>query len=94
MFKKDKFGVLAWLFATVVAVFLFSQAKASQENPVILRIDNPYALGTRILIECNWDNSLHKYMYREYIMVKKNSNQTIKVPKNLRECNIWPKIIW
>jgi hypothetical protein len=67
-------------------------AQAEQAKTVSLKVDNPYSLAVRLLVECNWNQKLKKYDYREFIWVRAHQNRTIFVPGNLTSCFIWPKV--
>jgi hypothetical protein len=61
---------------------------------VTIQTANPYRFSVRLEVKCDWDWQKGRYRFHQFIVVPGKQQTQIKVPNNLRFCEIWPKILF
>lgn len=97
LWKESILGGILALFTVVLLSWILStgnsQAEETQQpNTVKLETYNPYNLDVALEVKC--DHRLNRWTYHKKFTVKGKSRFSLLVPNNLRNCQIWPKIIW
>ena len=75
-------------------ILLFIGVSFGSDNSTKLVIYNPYSLGVKVEIKCDYNYKTKKFEFHKFMKVPGKKNTIISVPKNLNRCQIWPKIIW
>lgn len=65
-----------------------------QADDVNIEVNNPYRLQVELEVKCDWDRDLEDFKYHKFLSIPGKRSIVIKVPSNLRKCQIWPKIRW
>jgi hypothetical protein len=61
---------------------------------VMIQTANPYRFDVRLEVKCDWEWQKGAYRFHQFIVVPAKRQTLIKVPNNLKLCEIWPKVIW
>jgi hypothetical protein len=87
------FWILVIIFGAGIGL-LGNLAFANQKsaNQVLLEIHNVYSLDAIFELKCDWDNDIEEFTYHKFIHIPKHKITTISVSKELKHCQIWPKI--
>lgn len=81
MFKK--IGMLS------ILLFLFLYPRTSISNEFTqLQMFNPYGISLKMNIKC--DHTKNGYKFYKTVIIKRHDSVTIKVPNNLKKCEVWP----
>jgi hypothetical protein len=71
-------------------ILLFSiSINADKQNTIILTVNNSFSIGTEIEVKCDWMWQEKQYKYYNVFTVKGHSNEKIKVPSNMKQCEVW-----
>lgn len=61
---------------------------------VAIQTANPYSFAVRLEVKCDWEWQKGRYRFHQFIVVPGKRQTLIRVPSNLKFCEIWPKVIW
>lgn len=63
-------------------------------NVVTIQTANPYSFAVRLEVKCDWDWRSGRYAFHQWLVVPGKKQTLIKVPNNLKFCEIWPKVLF
>jgi len=70
-------------------------APAELKTPVVtIQTANTYRFDVRLEVKCDWDWRSGQYRFHQFIVVPGKKKTVIRVPNNLKFCEIWPKLLW
>ena len=74
-------------FLTFNLFFIITSANSLTKHTE-LKIYNPYSVSVKMLVKCDYYKN--KYKFLKTYKLKKKSNITIKIPLNMKKCEVWP----
>jgi hypothetical protein len=98
-------SIVVIILMALTAVFFssaLSKAKpppTTEENTVNITAYNTYIFGSSIRVKCDWIGAngrsveeKSKWKFMETYYIPKKSKVSIKVPKDVKKCQIWGKL--
>jgi hypothetical protein len=82
------FSILALLFGMRAVADL--KTVTIQKQEVVLSVSNPYSFNVDMEIKCDWTGKNYR-MYKRMLFKKKQITY-LKVPSNLKRCELWPHV--
>lgn len=67
---------------------------SERAGTVVIQTANPYSFDVRLEVKCDWEWQARRYKFHQFIVVPGKQQTLIKVPNNLKFCEIWPKVLW
>lgn len=84
-------AILLWFLLGVS----FSISFYKKEPKVVeITVHNPYYFSTRLEVKCDHDYKKRRFRYHRFITVYGKHNTIIRMPNNMKRCQIWPKVQW
>ena len=84
-------GILI-VVAIIVVRVVYAHASGSKADIIKITTYNPYRIGARLEVKCDHDWKTNRFVFHKFIDVPGKQNTVIRVPNNMRDCQIWPKI--
>lgn len=79
-------------FFIILFLFLFILGYSSENKYVEIEVHNTFGLDAKAEIKCDWDGK--KYAYYNLIKLPARKDYRLRVPSNLKKCELWPSIDW
>lgn len=99
MFFSPKYWIVAIIIAAVITLLMktyVAEAEINREqeaqNKVELQVSNPYRLQMNLEVKCDWDRDMEQYMLHKKIEIPAKKITIIRLPNNLKKCEVWPQI--
>jgi len=80
------------ILANLFCYYFPLEASESQQQTVNVTSYNPYSLEVQVEVKC--DHTSTGWTYYKKAIIHGNSKLTLHIPSNVRNCQIWPKILW
>jgi hypothetical protein len=55
---------------------------------------NPYSFGISIEVKCDWNNQTRSFNFLKYYLLPGKESITLRIPKTMSKCEVWPKVDW
>jgi len=88
------FVVGALLIMAGIVKLAVAHANSLKANTIRITAFNPYRLDVRLEVKCDHDWKTNRFVFHKFIDVPGKQDTVIYVPNNMKDCQIWPKIIW
>lgn len=83
-------GIFVILFIILFSMLTSIGVVAQPKRFVEIVANNTYNIYIMLEYKCDMDPETKEYKVKETIYIPGNSKATIRVPKNVKSCEIWP----
>lgn len=63
-------------------------------SSINLQINNPTVIPVKVQVKCDWNWRTKSYVYNKTFVFNTGERKTIKVPRNVKNCEVWPEAKW
>lgn len=86
--------VILMVAASIVVCVVHAHASSSKTNTIKITTYNPYRIRANLEIKCDHDWRTNRFVFHKFIDIPGKQNTVIRVPNNMKDCQVWPKIVW
>lgn len=87
-------GLLALFMLAPILVGLAKGEMFNKNNNTKIIAYNPYSMKVELEVKCDYNSKRGEFTYHRFFVIPKKSNVVIVVPNLLKECQVWPHVIF